>query len=590
MTIASHDITSLTGKIWRIADIPDFPARCIAGKFNVPDIVARVALGRGISPETFEDYNKPTLRGLMPEPYHFLDMEKAVTRTAQSLFAGETLGVIGDYDVDGASSSALLARYFTMCGIQREIFIPDRHRDGYGPCNRAYDIFINKHIGLCLTVDCGISAFDPVSYGNSRGIETVILDHHLGGVNVPDAHAIVNPNRLDENTPFTYLAGAGVTFMFLVALNRMLKLEDYFKQRGLPEPDLKDILDIVALATICDVVPLKGLNRAFVQQGLKIMAKRKNIGLCALADRAGIRDTLAAYHLGFVLGPRINAGGRVGDSSLGMRLLSTEDPHEARALAEELERCNEERKTIEQRVSDEAMAQAEAAMAEDAPFLFAAGEDWHEGVIGIVAGRMKEAYHRPSAVLSILPDGTAKASARSVEGADVGAAIVAAVQEGLLIGGGGHAMAGGFSVAVDKLEAAKAFLSQRVALSVAANPVPVLTCDAMLRPAAIRPDLARALSACEPYGAANPTPRFVINHAVLLKVMPLGQGHLKLIFKDEEESGSPVKGLLFRAESHPAAAYLMPGARLSIAGSLTLNRWQGMESAEIIIEDVANAP
>lgn len=585
----AFELTSLTGKIWRVEPVSDTAALCIASKFGVPDIVARVALRRGVLPDTFNDYSDPTVRGLLPDPCHLLDMEKGAARIARALTEGKPVGVIGDYDVDGVSSSALLARYFRLCGAKGQIFIPDRTRDGYGPCNRAYDEFKAAGIGVCVTVDCGISAFAPVTYGNGLGIDTVITDHHIGGASMPEAAAVINPNRLDEDSPHTYLAGAGVAFLFLVALHRILREDGYFQKRNLPEPDLRTLLDIVALATVCDVVPLKHINRAFVRQGLKMMARRGNPGLAALADAAGMKDAPAAYHLGFVLGPRINAAGRIGSAMPAMRLLSTDDPTEARTIAAQLEQYNAERKTVEQHVTEEAMLQAEAEMEKGASMLFAAGENWHEGVIGIVAGRVKERFHRPSAVLSLTEDGKAKGSARSVEGADVGAAIVAGVEAGILTAGGGHAMAGGFSVEREKIEAASAFLSERLDAAVQANSVPVLKCDAALRLSAVRPALAAALETCEPYGAANPKPRFMFRDATVIKVQPLGQDHLKIICKDTAEGGPPVKALLFRASEHAAAPSMTPGATLSLAGALTLNRWQGAESAEIIIEDAAEA-
>jgi single-stranded-DNA-specific exonuclease len=580
-------LSSLTGKQWRVFRPDPTQALYMRQLHGIPDMLARVALRRGISPEGYAAYSDPTIRALLPEPYHLLDMEKAAEHIAGLIAEGRPVGVIGDYDVDGATSSALLALMFRACGVRCEVFIPDRAKDGYGPCNRAFDLFLAQGIRDAITVDCGASAFAPLAYAAGKGIRTVVLDHHIGAAQLPEAHAVVNPNRADETSPHTYLAAVGVTFLCLVAVHRLLRQRGFFSGER-AEPDLRQWLDIVALGTVCDVVPLKGINRAFVRQGLKILGMRRNVGLSALLDVAGVKDAPDVYHLGFALGPRINAGGRVGDSGLGVRLLTETDRAAAEDVAQTLGRYNAERKALEEQATEEAFLQLEGRT-EEHPVLFAVGAGWHEGVIGIVSGRLKDRFHRPTAVLSV-KGGVAKASARSIEGADVGAAIVAANQAGILIAGGGHAMAGGFSVAEDRIDELHRFLCARLAGDVARHAVPVLTLDAVVSLPAATAALAESLEACAPYGMANPKPRFLFSDVQLLKIDVLGGSHYRCFLKDAmRASGGSVKAMLFRAEGSPLGQALRAcvGKRLAVAGTLAVNRWQGNASAEIHIEDIA---
>ena len=581
-------ITSLTGKRWKFPENNGAQALHMRQMHGISDLQARVALRRGITAESYRRYAAPTLRDAMPDPYIFKDMQKATEHFAQAVASGRKIGVIGDYDVDGATSSAVLALLFAACGAECDIFIPDRMVDGYGPSNRAYDRFKNIGVRDVLTVDCGVSAFDPIAYGVSLGIKTVVLDHHMGGDRLPDALAVVNPNRQDENAGYEYLAGVGVTFLFAVSLCRELRNNGYFTAKNIPEPDLIGMLDVVALGTVCDVVPLVGLNRAFVKQGLKIMARRNNIGLAALMDVSGVKDSPDAYHLGFALGPRINAGGRVGDSALGVQLLASRDRVSADKIAARLQLYNEERKALEQTALEEATATIEAGDAQ-APVLFAVGQDWHEGVIGIVAGRLKEKFYRPVAVLSV-KDGVAKASARSIEGVDFGAAILAAKDAGLLIAGGGHAMAGGFSVKEERLDELRAFFTEKFAKDVALHGVASFTPDAVAALAVADVKTAQDLESCAPYGTANPKPRFIFSGAKILKLDVLGGSHYRCILRDAmREKGAGVKAMAFRAEGSSLGDALKSciGKTVAIAGTLSVNSWQGSVTADIHIDDVA---
>ena len=456
---------------------------------------------RGVTLAEAEGYLQPTLRDLLPDPHHLLDMRKAAARFAAAIMAGQIIGVFGDYDVDGATSSALILRFCRSLGIATALHIPDRQKEGYGPNITGLRKLHAQGARLIITVDTGTLAFAPLAEATAEGMEILVIDHHQGEPTLPDAHAVVNPNRFDETSAHGHLAAVGVTFLLLVATNAALREAGHFTNR--PTPDLRHLLDIVALGTVCDVVPLVGLNRAFVLQGLKIMRQRNNAGLAALMDVSRLDQPPGVYHLGYLLGPRINAGGRVGQSDLGTRLLTTEDPDEARHIAEQLEQYNKERKAIEAQVQEQASLQAESQR--NAPFILVAGDGWHEGVIGIVAGRLKEAHNRPAAVVSFNAQGIGKASARSVKGVDLGQAVIAARQAGLLVAGGGHAMAAGFTVQREKFEDFTAFLTAQLEKAVAAHALQdALHLDAELALSAATLEMAALLEQAGPYGAGNP--------------------------------------------------------------------------------------
>jgi single-stranded-DNA-specific exonuclease len=580
--------TSVTGASWQLQEAPERMVLALSQKLYLPEIVARVLASRGFDNETAPNFLDPKLKNLLPDPMHFLDMEKAVNRIAQAITSGEKIAIFGDYDVDGATSSALLKRYFRECGNSPLIYIPDRIDEGYGPNVEAMLELAKQGIKLCITVDCGTLSFEPIAAASSAGMEVIVIDHHLSAEQFPEALAIVNPNRIDETSEYRYLAAVGMCFMVAVAVHSKLRTDGWFTKLG-KEPDLLSLLDIVALGTVCDVMPLVGLNRAFVAQGLKVLRTRKNIGLAALADVAGIDSIPGSYHLGFVLGPRINAGGRVGKSDLGARLLSTESHEEALKIATELNRLNLERKTIEQLVLDDAIAQVERNGTQH-PIIFASGQGWHPGVIGIVASRLKEKYNRPSAVIAI-NNGEGKASARSVSGVDLGAAILSALQLGIIPKGGGHAAAAGFTVDETRIDELHSFLCNRFSENSDIFAGRKIKIAAYLTVAALNTKLAKSLSQLEPFGSGNHEPIFAITNAYLAKAEIIGNGHIRCIIGDARAGGTggSIKAMAFRSADTELGKLLLSasGRNLNFAGKIRLNNWQGYERAEFLLEDAA---
>jgi len=579
---------SLTDRLWRARSCDDRLAQAFAQQLELPDMVARVMAGRGIALEDGEAYLNPTLKALLPDPSTLLGMDRAAERIAAAIMASEDVAVFGDYDVDGATSSALLKRFFDAAGGRLRIYIPDRMAEGYGPNWPAMQRLHDDGVGLVVTVDCGISAFEPLAEAHAAGLDVIVVDHHLAEPRLPDAVAVVNPNRLDETTPHRQLAAVGVTLLVIVAVNRALRQLGWYGERA--EPNLMQWLDLVALGTICDVVPLVGLNRPLVFAGLKVMARRANTGLSALGDVARMNEPPGTYHAGFLLGPRVNAGGRVGRADLGARLLTTGDAEEARRLAEELDGYNRERREIEQQVLAEADAQiTEQVARQGLPALVAAiGEAWHPGVIGIVASRLKERFNRPAFVLS-LGEGVAKGSGRSVPGVDLGAAVTAARQTGLLVNGGGHAMAAGITVEADKLGDLVAFLLARLEPQVAAATAgPSLGFDGALSVAGVRRDLLDMLERAGPYGAGNPEPRFAVPGARLVKADVVGQGHVRCILAGAD--GARLKGIAFRSmDGALGPALLNHGGRpLHVAGHIRADNWRGENGVQLVIEDAAH--
>ncbi|MBX3447293.1 MAG: single-stranded-DNA-specific exonuclease RecJ [Parvibaculaceae bacterium] len=581
---------SASGRAWvsRLAD--DRLALAIAQREGLPEIVARVLAARGVAPEDCAAYLAPSLKNLLPDPSVLTDMDKAVARVADAIVAGEKVAVFGDYDVDGATSSALLYRFFKAVGRELRIYIPDRIREGYGPNAPALKRLKDEGVDLLLTVDCGTMAHKALGLAADYGLPSIVIDHHQAEVSLPPAFALVNPNRLDDESGLGQLAAAGVTFVFLVALNRALR-ERAFYNGAAAEPDLMQWLDIVALGTVCDVVPLTGLNRAFVAQGLRVMARRRNTGLAALADVARMNGVPAPYHCGFLLGPRVNAGGRVGRSDLGVRLLTTENRSEAEDLAEQLNLLNLERQAIEAKVLEAALAQVDERLAASRantppPVIVAAGKGWHPGVIGIVASRLKDKYERPSLVIAIDEKGEGKGSGRSLTGVDLGRAVTAALEAGLLVNGGGHAMAAGLTLREEKIEALEAFLSKRLADDVAvASEARALKLDGAIAARGATRELYELVQQAGPYGAGNPEPRFAVPSVRVVRADLVGQAHVRVILAGED--GGRLKGIAFRSAETPLGALLRdPGAGLlHVAGRLSADDWQGKRDVQITIED-----
>ncbi len=542
---------------------------------------------RGASPADFDRLKTPTLRDWLPDPSIFHDMERAAARIADATAAGERIVIFGDYDVDGATSAALLIRYLRLIGATVSHYIPDRLLEGYGPSADALVALKAAGADLVVTVDCGTQGFAALAAAKVAGLDVIVVDHHKAATALPDALALVNPNRLDEEAEAAahgHLAAVGMAFLLAVALNRLLRQRGAFASR--PEPKLTDLLDLVALGTVADVAPLTGLNRAFVTQGLKVMRTRRNIGLTALVDIAGLSKPPTARDLGFALGPRVNAGGRVGKSDLGVRLLTTDDPGEAQTIALELDRLNVERRSIEAEVTQAAVALSGPAA--NMAVAVIAGEGWHPGVIGIVAARVKEKLHRPAIIIALQEDGTGKGSGRSVPGVDLGAAVLAASDAGLLIAGGGHAMAAGLTVASNRIDELAAFLNERLSGAVDGAAIGrALSCDAAVAPRAVSLALVETLEVAGPYGQGWSAPRVASGPWQAVDCRIVGEHHVKLALLGAD--GARCKAIAFRhAETDLGAA--LQGARgrsFYVAGRIKRDDWRGEPTAEIEIDDIA---
>jgi single-stranded-DNA-specific exonuclease len=581
---------SLTGKRWasRLGD--ERQALAIAQRHGLPDAICRLLAARDIGLDSVGDFLEPTLRKFLPDPSHLKDMDAAVDRLVRAVRNGERIVVFGDYDVDGATSSALLLRFFRAVGGNIGVYIPDRRKEGYGPNAPALLKIREEGASVVVTVDCGITAFEPLAEARRSGLDLIVIDHHMAEIALPDAVAVVDPNRLDDDSPHKHLAAVGVAFLLCVGVNRALRQAGWYGASR-PEPDLRQWLDLVALGTVCDVVPLLGVNRALVKAGLQVMAQRRNAGLSALADVARMKEAPEAYHLGFLLGPRVNAGGRVGQADLGARLLSSDDPHEVGALAVRLDEFNAERRAIERDVLDQAITRIDGLYGPDSKdlpsVLVVESEGWHVGVIGIVASRLVERYARPAFVIGM--DGAlGKGSGRSVRGVDLGAAVIAARQAGLLVNGGGHAMAAGLTVARDSLPELNRFLDERIAPQLgAAPPVRELGIDAALAPAAATAALVSMIERAGPFGAGNAQPRFALTGVRVSYAQPVGEGHVRCTLVGAERGR--VDAIAFRAGQSALGPALLDSARpvLHVAGALKIDRFGGRETVRLQIDDAA---
>jgi single-stranded-DNA-specific exonuclease len=587
---------SASGRRWRLRGVADDGAvAAIAMQLAVPEILARLLTQRGVSLEEAARFLAPRLRDQLPDPAHLKDMDRAVERLVRAIRDREKVIVFGDYDVDGATSAALLLRFLAAVGAEGGLYVPDRMREGYGPNASALLRLKQQGAGLVVTVDCGTTAHDALAAAKTAGLDLIVIDHHVAEPLLPSAVAVVNPNRLDEDSAHGQLAAVGVTFLLAVAANRALRAAGWYRTR--PEPDLLQWLDLVALGTVCDVVPLTGLNRVLVAQGLKVAARGANPGMAALAALGatnGHAAAIDAYQLGFVLGPRVNAGGRVGVADLGARLLSTDDAALAAEWAQLLDGHNTERREIEARTLAAAIELVERQNTASPVLVFAAAEGWHPGVIGIVAARLKERYGRPACVVA-LSDGIGKGSGRSVPGLALGPAVIAARQAGLLINGGGHAMAAGFTVAADRLIELREFLAARLDDGVDHTTlVPELAIDAALSAEAAQGDLLAQLAALAPFGAANPEPRFAFPTVRLAHVEPVGSGHLKLRVTNALNSacgGPALNAIAFRAADTPVGQLIARtrGRTIHLAGHLRRDTWRGGDAVQLIVDDAAVA-
>lgn len=585
MSFSFENVKSLGGNLWKTAPVDERKAELISQSCNLPLLVAEILASRGIAPQDVSNFIEPKLQNLLPDPSVMKDMSKAAAKIAEAVISGRKIAIIGDYDVDGATSSSVLRLFLESVGCEPLVHIPERE-EGYGPSTAAFDEFAAQGADFVITVDCGTTAFNIFDYAKEKGFEVIVLDHHEAETRLPDVYAVVNPKRLDESDEYPYLkymAAVGVVFVAIVAVNRELRERGFYQTH--PEPSLIQWLDLVALGTVCDVVPLLGLNRAFVRQGLKIMAQRRNVGLRALIDKAAINEAPGAFHLGFVLGPRINACGRVGEAVLGNRLLCIKDDFQASILADKLNEFNAQRKEIEGYVLEKAIEMLEGTP-QEYPIAFVAGNDWHQGVIGIVAGKLKERYNLPAFVMSVESD-EVKGSARSVPGVDLGALIIAAKEKGVITKGGGHTMAAGFSLEEDKIEEFRQFVGEYVRAQIGHEAItPVIEVDGVLDLAGADQSLMDKLELLEPYGAGNSEPKLVLQRVRVSKARIVGSGHVSCFLSSA--NGGSMKAMAFRVADTAIGPALLNsnGAVFNVVGVLRRDNWQGRNSLQFIIDDV----
>jgi single-stranded-DNA-specific exonuclease len=595
--------SSFCGRAWRDRLDERASARALAiAQRGTPELLARVIAARGIEVDEVAGYLDPTIKQLLPDPDVLTDMPAAAARIADAVERGERIAVFGDYDVDGATSAAVLTRFLRHAGLEPIIYIPDRLFEGYGPNTEAVRTLAGQGATLIVTVDCGTTSVEPLAEAKRLGVDVVVIDHHLADETLPPAVALVNPNRLDDLSGLGHLAAVGLVFIAVVAINRELRRRGFWSEGSEPsllapgrgarrEPDLLDTLDLVALGTVADVVPLKGLNRAFVAKGLIAMRRREAVGLTALMDAARLTGPPEPWHLGFLLGPRINAGGRISRADLGVRLLLEADPTEAAALAAELDRLNRERQVIEQAAVAQAEAEAMAALGtedKDAVVVTAA-PGWHPGVVGLVAARLKERFSRPAFAIALEPGDLGTGSGRSIPGVDLGSAVRRAVAEGLLVKGGGHAMAAGVTLRKDRLAAFRAFLEETLGEAVAASRRDdALLIDAAVTAAGATPAFVAEIGRAGPFGSGNPDPVFALPAHTLVYAEEVGQAHVRARFKAGD--GAIVQAIAFRALGKPLGDALLQnrGRALHVAGSLAVDRWQGDERVQLRILDVAS--
>jgi len=579
---------SVSGRPWvdRLDAAAQRVALAISQRTSLSEIQARIVAARGVGVDDAERFLNPTIRSEMPDPSTLADMDVAAERIARAITDSERVALFGDYDVDGACSCALVTRYLRHFGLNPLVYIPDRIFEGYGPSVAAMDRLIDAGASLILTLDCGTVSDEPIAHARARGADVVVIDHHLSDHELPKATAIVNPNRPDDISGLGYLCATGVAFMVLVAVNRALRLRG---DKGLP--DLMGLVDLAGLATVCDVVPLKGLNRAFVQRGLEAARRGENKGIAALALAGRLHGPMNAYHMGFIIGPRINAGGRIGNAALGAELLALDDEHEALVIAARLSELNDERQRIEIAAVEEAIAAADAEIGqgEGPPVLVLASANWHPGVVGLVAARLRERFDRPVFAIALAPDGTGTGSGRSMPGVDLGAAVIAAVEAGLIAKGGGHAMAAGVTIRPGQMAGVRAQGTEALAAAITASRAKTaVSIDAAMTARGATPDFVRDIERAGPFGAGNPQPIFAFpaHRARFAEIAGQG-GHVR--FTLTADDGARLKAIAFRASDTPAGQLLLssPDTPLHLAGTLSLDTWQGREEVQFRLTDVA---
>ena len=576
---------SLSGKSWFLKKYNQEDVTFIKDNYSLDEITSKLLSIRKIKKEDINSFLNPVVKNFIPNPNTLIDMEKSSLRTYEAIMSNEKIGIFGDYDVDGASSTALLGNYLHELNLDFNIYIPDRKKEGYGPSIKSFKEFLDKKIKLIFTVDCGTLSFEAIDFAKKNNIDVIVLDHHQSEIKLPDAFSIINPNRFDDKSNLQNLCAAGVTFMFLVSLNRELRVKKWFQDNNINEPDLINYLDLVSLGTVCDVVPLTGLNRAFVKQGLKIIKLKKNLGIKTLLDICKIETNPTIYHLGFMLGPRINAGGRVGKCSHGANLLLNKDPKKSYSLASELDQFNEERKILESNLLQKILNETKTNV--DDPVLILSGKNWHEGVIGIVAARLKDKLNKPVILISLEND-IGKASARSITGFDIGSVIISATQENILIKGGGHKMAGGFSIKIENIDKFKNFAIRRFKnINEDISKEKPIFLDDVISPSAINLEFFNKVALLSPFGPGNPEPKFAIENLKTINGKIVAKKHIKstLLGKD----GSIIKTIAFNSVNKDLGEYLLKknNKLFNIAGKLSLNEWRGQSNVEFIIDDIS---
>lgn len=580
---------SAKGQRWQARLADQRAAEAMGQQHDLPELLCRVLAGRGVAIDDADAFLNPTLRTLMPLPSAFRDMEKGAERLATAITTGEKIGIISDYDVDGVSSAALMLRFLRAAGSDAHVYLPDRLSEGYGPSAKAVRALADEGTQVLLTLDCGVLSHDPLAHAAELGLETIIVDHHQAGSELPEAHAVINPNRQDDLSGQGHLCAAGVVMILIAATNRLLRASGHYGEAR-PEPNMLQWLELVALATVCDVVPLKGLNRAYVTQGLKIMARRENAGLAALADVSGLKRRADVYALGFMLGPRLNAAGRVGHADEALALLMANERGEAANLARNLDDLNRKRQAIEMRAVDEAVAQAELELGREAKphVILAAAKGWHPGVVGLVAARLKERFRKPAFALAINEKtGLAVGSGRSVQGVDLGRSVRAALEAGLLLKGGGHAMAAGLTVAVDRLADLRQFMAESLAADVEAARDDALLVDGALTATAATLDLIECLEQAGPYGSGHPSPIFVFPAHRVVYADAAGTDHIRCTVAGSD--GTRIKAIAFRAMGTALGEMLLSERQmpLHIAGRLVVDEWGAKRVPSLQIEDAA---
>jgi len=578
-------LISVVGKNWIQKEFDLDEIKFIKENFFLDEIVAKLLSIRKIKKEEINFFLNPSIKNSLPNPYSLNDMQKAIDRTISCIVSNEKVGIFGDYDVDGATSTAILGNYFRALNLPYEIYIPDRQKEGFGPNEKGFDYLIENGSKLIFTVDCGTLSYLPIEHANTKKIDVIVIDHHQSEINLPKAHSIVNPNRFDDRSDLNYLCAAGVCFMFLVALNKRLRENNWFINKSINEPDLLNFLDLVSLGTICDVVPLVDLNRAFVNQGLKVVNQKKNLGLKTLIEISEIENNLTTYHLGYVLGPRINAGGRVGKSTHGAKLLLNNDSKDAFKISSELNNYNKERQLLEKKLLKDIIDKDYGLT--DEPVIVLYGENWHEGIIGIIAARIKEKYNKPTFIIST-KSGLGKGSARSIYGFDIGTAVIAAVQNKILIRGGGHKMAAGFTLDTDKISEFKNFLIRKFkSININLESKKNIFYDTEISPSAINIDFYDKINVLSPFGSGNPEPKFVIKNVRPINSKIVGEKHIKSVF--EGSDSSTFKTITFNCVDNELGSYLLKKniKNFNILGKLSLNEWRGQKNVEFIIDDIS---